>query len=284
MERHTNFVIHSTSHDRPIVTDVLFNRTNTPKPVVIFCHGYKGYKDWGAWNLAGQAFAENGIFFVKFNFSHNGGTLIDPIDFPDLQAFGENNYSIELADLNDVIEWIGTNDTYANEVDTNNITLIGHSRGGGIAALMASKNKKVSNIISWAGVSDFGARFPKGEELELWRANGVSYIVNARTNQKMPHLFQFYEDFEKNAEGLNIQKAVSAMNKHHLIIQGTDDLAVDVSEAENLHRWNPDSELVIMKGMNHTLGSTQPWDKEKMPEFLESAVDKSINFVLKCAE
>ena len=62
---------------------------------VIFCHGYKGFKDWGCWNLMADYLANHHICVVKFNFSCNGGTLSNPIDFPDLKAFGENNYSTE---------------------------------------------------------------------------------------------------------------------------------------------------------------------------------------------
>ena len=45
--------------------------------------------------------ARNGFAFVKFNFSHNGGTIENPIDFPDLKAFGNNTYGKEVADLVD---------------------------------------------------------------------------------------------------------------------------------------------------------------------------------------
>ena len=68
-----NFTIDG-KHQKPIVTDVFFEETKQPKPVVIFCHGYKGFKDWGAWNMMAEAFAKAGFFFIKFNFSHNGGT------------------------------------------------------------------------------------------------------------------------------------------------------------------------------------------------------------------
>ena len=36
---------------KSISTDLYFNQTNKQKPLVIFCHGYKGYKDWGAFDL-----------------------------------------------------------------------------------------------------------------------------------------------------------------------------------------------------------------------------------------
>lgn len=42
-----NKTVESKNHDKPILTDVFYKQTCTKKPIVIFCHGYKGYKDWG---------------------------------------------------------------------------------------------------------------------------------------------------------------------------------------------------------------------------------------------
>ena len=60
------------SSHKPIVYDTYFTNDGKAKPLVIFCHGYKGFKDWGPWHLVAKAFAEAGFFFLKFNFSHNG--------------------------------------------------------------------------------------------------------------------------------------------------------------------------------------------------------------------
>ena len=49
---------------KPIVFDIFYKKNNVQKPIVIFCHGYKGFKDWGAWNLVGKEFAKNNFFFV----------------------------------------------------------------------------------------------------------------------------------------------------------------------------------------------------------------------------
>ena len=91
---------------KPILMDFFYKKSIQNMPIVIFCHGYKGFKDWGAWNLVGKEFANKNFFFIKFNFSHNGGTVENPIDFPDLQAFGNNNYSHELNDLERVLDFI----------------------------------------------------------------------------------------------------------------------------------------------------------------------------------
>ena len=281
MKSFTNISLKSEHHSKPIVTDVYYENNNKQKPIVIFCHGYKGYKDWGAWNLAVSEFVKNNLFFVKFNFSHNGGTATNPIDFPDLEAFGENTFTLELDDLETVIDWVVKNDDFKNEIDTQNITLIGHSRGGGIVTLKAGENSKVTKLITWNGVSDFGVRFPKGEMLQYWKKAGVSYIENARTKQKMPHLYQFYQNFIDNEARLTIKNSVSKLTIPHLIIQGENDEVVLPVEAKNIHSWNPKSTLLLIEEMNHPLGCTQPWLGEKMPIHLEKVVKKSIEFILK---
>lgn len=280
MQKILNIIVKSNVHNKPIVTDVFYLKNKTKKPIVIFCHGYKGYKDWGAWNLAAEAFAENNLFFVKFNFSHNGGTSENPIDFPDLEAFGNNNFIKELDDLENIIDWITANPNFKNEIDPENITLIGHSRGGGIVTIKASENNKITKLITWAAVSDFDARFPKGESLAAWKKQGVSYILNTRTHQKMPHKYQFYENFKENEARLTIKNAVEKLNIPHLIIHGENDETVLPKEAKNLHLWNPKSELIFIEEMSHTLGCAQPWRSSEMPFHLKKAVDKSINFIL----
>ena len=72
MIKKTNIPVKSSIHNKPIVSDIFYNKTNSKKPIVILCHGYKGYKDWGAWNLMANSFVDNDLFFVKLNFSHNG--------------------------------------------------------------------------------------------------------------------------------------------------------------------------------------------------------------------
>lgn len=266
-------------HQKPILTDLFYEENNRPKPVVIFAHGYKGFKDWGCWNLVAEEFAKNGIFFIKFNFSHNGGTVKKPIDFPDLEAFGQNNFIKELDDLESVIDWISDSEFYKNEADISDIMLIGHSRGGGIVVIKASEDIRINKVITWAGVSDYESRFPEGEILELWKKNGVSYIENSRTMQKMPHYYQFYESFVENKERLHIKSAVENLKIPYLILHGTDDETVKLNEAKNLNLWSKNSELYVVENGNHTFGGKHPWEKHTLPHYILEIVEKSFNFL-----
>ncbi|MGZ5283277.1 MAG: alpha/beta hydrolase family protein, partial [Bacteroidia bacterium] len=69
------------SDGRTILTDIFYKKTSKPKPVIIFVHGFKGFKDWGAFNEIAEWYARQGFIFVKFNFSHNGTTPENPTEF-----------------------------------------------------------------------------------------------------------------------------------------------------------------------------------------------------------
>lgn len=267
-------------NNKPIVWDAFFNNNDNKKPLVIFCHGYKGFKDWGAWNLVAEAFMKANVFFVKFNFSHNGGTVEQPIDFPDLEAFAENNYSKELDDLDDMITFLTSEENeFLDQIDINNISVIGHSRGGGISILKTKEDQRIKKLITWASVSSFGKRTSTTGNLEQWKKDGVKYVLNGRTNQKMPHNFQFYLDFKTNEQRLNIEKAVKNINVPHLIIHAKDDPSVLYQEAINLNNWNPKSELLTIDNSNHVFNAKHPWKEKDMPNNLEKVVNKTIAFI-----
>mgnify|MGYP005817365361 CR=1 FL=1 len=276
---HKNNILTRTS-EKPILWDAFYKSTGTQKPLVIFCHGYKGFKDWGAWDLVAEAFAEADLFFVKFNFSHNGGTMEQPIDFPDLNAFAENNYSKELDDLEDLITFFrSTTNPFQAEIDPNELILIGHSRGGGIVTIKSSEDDRITKVITWASVSDFGKRTATSGELEQWKKDGVKYVLNGRTKQKMPHNYQFYEDFKANEHRLHIESAVKKIAIPQLIIHATDDPSVAFSEAEALHAWNTKSILFPIDNSDHVFGASHPWKADHPPAPLKKVVQKSIDFI-----
>lgn len=92
------------SYNKPITFDYRFQENNIKKPIILFSHGFKGFKDWGTFNLMADHFAKKGFIFLKLNFSFNGTTPENTVDFVDLEAFGNNNFSKELDDLKTVID------------------------------------------------------------------------------------------------------------------------------------------------------------------------------------
>ena len=270
-----DFVIES-SGSRPIVGDLTYINSNQEKDLIIFCHGYKGFKDWGCWNLMANKFVSSGFHFLKFNFSHNGGTITNPIDFPDLKAFSENNYSIEVNDVSRVIEFIKSDEFSINYKQTH---IIGHSRGGGIACLAASKFKEIKNLITLASVSNFGERFPNHNEIEKWKKNGVRYVENMRTKQMLPHLYQFYQNYLENQKELNIETAIKKFDGRFLICHGTMDMAVNFKNSLNLLKWAKNGRLFELR-TNHTFGTKHPYESKDIPIPLNEVIDETIRFLL----
>ena len=266
-------------NERPIVYDLFYDPILQNAPVIIFCHGYKGFKDWGAWPLLGKAFVSKGFAFFKFNFSHNGGTLKYPIDFPDLEAFAQNNYTKELQDLDCFLQWLARSFKNKPFLDLKKIILIGHSRGGGIATIKASEDPMIYKLITLAGVSDFKSRFPAEQVLRDWSRSGRYFVKNGRTQQQMPHDYQFYLDFLNNEERLTISSAAKRLKIPHLIVHGEGDTSVSISEAKALHRWSSLSTLCILEESNHVFGAEHPWKKLEMPVNLKTVFTKMIDFI-----
>lgn len=240
---------------------------------VVFAHGYKGFKDWGAWGMMGDMFAEEGWAFVRFNFSHNGHVLPDLNQCSDELAWGKNTYSKEKSDLEEII-LKASESCKPNE----KIIVIGHSRGGGIAALAAA-NSHVDGVVLLASVSDFARRFPEGDQLEAWRKTDRLEVVNGRTQQVLSHLFSFFEDFTMNADALNIESAVRSLKVPLLAVHGDSDKAVSDVEGRELAGWATQGQFVSIPDTGHTFGTSHPWTDESLPPPALKAMSHIVNFI-----
>lgn len=269
------------SRERPIMLDVFYKATGRPKPLVIFCHGFKGFKDWGHFNLIAKTFADAGFVFCKFNFSFNGGTEEQVIDFPDLEAFGQNNISTELNDLGVLIDaWQKPHQFIPDtEVNREHLTVIGHSRGGGSSILKTAEDSRVKQLITLASISQIGRLFENPAFLEKWKKEGVIYIPNGRTLQQMPMYYQYYEDFVLNKERLDIQQAAANIKVPWLIVHGDNDNVVPIQDAKNLNELNPNSELLVIENGDHTFGGMHPWTEDELPDDAKLVLEKSILFL-----
>lgn len=265
-------------HTRPILTDVFYTPNNKPKPIVIFAHGFKGFKDWGHFNLIAAYFAQAGFVFVKFNFSHNGTTPQEPTQFADPEAFANNNFSIELDDLGTVIDALSDNklpiDT--QEIDQQRIYLVGHSRGGGIVILKANEDKRIKKIATWAAVSEFG-KFWSPSVIKQWQEKGVWYVMNTRTNEQMPMYWQLYENYYANLNRLHIPTAIKQLRIPTLIIHGTNDDAVPHNAATELYNANQTyTQLLSIAQGNHVFGATHPYHAQQLPKHSQEVCDATI--------
>lgn len=262
----------------PLVSD-LYLAADKKLPVIVYCHGYKGFKDWGHLPYIPAEFNKSGFNFLKFNFSHNGTTFDNPTEFNDLDAFGKNNYSIELQDVQHVLNWLESDkNEFRDHIDLNRIYLMGHSRGAAISILTAASDKRIKKLTTWSTVGDLGRRFPTGKKLEQWKKDGVMYVDNFRTEQNLPHYYQFYEDYLNNKDRFDVKSAEQCLKIPHLLIHGTQDESVYLGESLHLMSLNELTSLIKINKGTHTFGVSHPYNKKELPVHVQQALKYTISF------
>lgn len=262
-----------------IDTDIFFPEIKQNNyPLIIFSHGFNGFKDWGGFPYMMYRFAGAGYIGVSFNFTFNGADKNHPSEFSRLDLFAKNTFSRELNDLQTVLNYFYVNAEKYN-IDNNRIGLIGHSRGGGISIIKAFEDNHVKALVTLASVCTFD-RYSE-EHKKNWKEKGYFEVTNSRTKQIMRMNSTLLEDIEKNSSRLNIVNAMKNLNKPALIIHGGEDLSVRFDEAEKLYNSSNKNltELFDVPNTGHTFGTAEPF-AGTTPAF-EKVIDKVIEFYKK---
>ena len=273
--REHDFVVENSDGDA-IHGDVRYpEQSDEPLPVVVFCHGFKGFKDWGPFPQWGRHLARRGFASVLFNFSYNGVAPDAPTAFTELDKFAQNTYTRELDDLDAVLSAAADNALPGADLDAGRIGLMGHSRGGGTSILQAERDDRVQALVTWSAVSGFVERFTD-EQVEDWEEKGYTTVVNSRTGQEMRLNRVLYEDALAHRDELDILDAASNIAVPWLIVHARDDESVPFDEAEALADAARNAELVKAQG-GHTFGGAHPHDGEP-PESLIEVWDRTRHF------
>lgn len=143
------------------------------------------------------------------------------------------------------------------------IIIIGHSEGS-LIGMIASQEKGVSKFISIAGLG-----VPAGEMLDEQLKTQAPFLSaqalpiieqleNGKTVDSIPQML--YTVFRPSVQPYLIswfkydpREEISKLKIPVLIIQGTTDIQVDISNAKKLAEANKNAELKIIEGMNHVL-------------------------------
>jgi dienelactone hydrolase len=234
------------------------------RPAVVICHGFKGFMEVGFFPSLAALLAERGFVAVRFNLS---GAGMRPGDerVTDPDAFRDNTYSRELADLTAVLDATAAGAIAPGRVDRGRIGLFGHSRGGGISLLAAASpawRDRLRALVTWAAISDIDRFTP--EQKEELRRQGELPVANLRTGQQLAFGLGMLADIEERRAELDILAAASACRAPWLIVHGGEDETVSVEAAHLLAERGaarPDArtELLVVPGGEHTFGARHPF-------------------------
>ena len=268
------------AYDRPVMVDFTWLPSERKQPLVLFLHGFKGFKDWGPFNLVADQFAKQGFVFAKMNFSFNGVTPAQPTDFADLEAFGQNNFTKELSDVKTVLDHAEEHRDTGDipDFDPEQIYLMAHSKGGATSIIYASEDPRIKKLVTLASITDI-ERYANPTTLQDWKKKGVMYIYNGRTGQNMPLYYQLVEDILGNPERFAVLAKYSQLTIPTLIIHGTADAAVAVEEAERLAKAKPTAQKLIIPQGDHTFGGSHPYKGATLPTDLNTVIQTVVDFL-----
>jgi len=250
---------------------------DSERPVIIICHGFKGFKDWNFFPYVAQKLAEHGFYAIRFNFSCNGvgeaGTHFDELD-----KFAINTYSREQADLECLFgEMVKRTLPNSEQFNLKRIGLLGHSRGGANSIIFAAEHPEIRAVVTWNGVSDVD--FFSDELKREVKEKGIGYVINARTKEKMPIKNNVFEDIEKNKHRFDVIKKLETMPTPVHIVQGDNDHEWLVQGAYKMKAAAPIHSLAIIPGADHTFNAVHPLREPTVQ--LQQALDETLGFFKK---
>jgi pimeloyl-ACP methyl ester carboxylesterase len=243
---------------------------------VLICHGFKGFAHWAFFPYLAQKLAENGLTAITFDFS-GSGIGPDRESFTEPGAFAGNTLSRDLDDLENLVDY-----ARRRKLIEGKFGMFGHSRGGGTAILhAAAADSNVSSLVTWAAIS-YPNRW-SSEDVITWRRRGFAEIQNSRTGQIMRLDTDLLDDVELHGKTkLDIEAAARKIKVPWLIVHGTADETVPVSEAERLHSLAPVvSTLRLIEGAGHSFDARHPL--AEVPPVLEKVVLETVKFFVRNA-
>jgi pimeloyl-ACP methyl ester carboxylesterase len=235
--------------------DVRYRQETNYAPIIIFCHGFKAYRNWGFIPFVCRQLASGGAIAVNFDFALNGvNDDTAPIQYNTVE-FARNTIMHEVDNLIQVINYV--KDLPEVKARKNGeIHLIGHSRGGGIACLVANKlNTKyeiINSLSLWNSIATFD-RFTEHQKV-LWEKFGEIKFHNPASDQEMSISQKYYDCIRRMYPTPRFHSLLQSLEIPVQIIQATEDLVAKMEEAELLHELIPHSTLYKIAKVGHDFG------------------------------
>lgn len=246
-------------------------------PVIIFLHGFKGFKDWGAFPKACQQVSKAGFAVLAINLSLNGvGESMT--EFDQLDLFARETLSQDLNDVGSVVESLkdGSLVARSNTLETSNLGIIGHSRGGHTAVAAAAEYREIQCLVTWSAVADYNDHW-SDKMVADWEETGVTKIKNGRTGQVMPVHDVVYKDAHEQADRLMAVRRVQELTEPALFIHAKGDEAVSYRDAETLYSSCSfeQKEILLIEDSGHTFDTSHPFNNSGFPEPFRQVLNQS---------
>lgn len=232
-------------------------------PLIILLHGFKGFRNYSFLPWVAQYGANLNAAVLRICFSLNGmkntSWLVQSTD-----DFARNTISRECDDAADTIAAVELNEQFEmlRSIWDGTFSLIGHSRGGGIALIAANELQAVQpnrlrRVAVWNSVGTWFRWTPR--QAAAWKEAGSFEMQNQRTMQMLTMHASYVEDIESSARRLDLAAACSNLNNKLRMIHAQHDLTVPLREIEQLAVEAGMSDNVhVLSNTTHTFNMEHP--------------------------
>lgn len=229
-----------------------------PAGVLVLCHGFKGYKDYGFFPYLARRAAQAGLIAHRFNFSHSGMTdHIEKFERPDL--FERDTWGKQMHDLRAVAAAIAEGTLAGRGLP---VTWFGHSRGGVTVILTAANLQQADDALRPARViaaaaPDEACHFSP-ETRELMRRQGYLDSPSTRTGQMLRVGVAWLDEIEADPEKFDLLAATKRLSCPVMVVHGTQDTTVPAACAKTLAAAARQGRLELIPGASHTFDCPNP--------------------------
>ncbi|XP_006357701.1 uncharacterized protein [Solanum tuberosum] len=210
--------------------------------IVVLCHGFRSSKDFNTIVNLAVALEKEGISVFRFDFPGNGESE---------GSFQYGNYCREADDLHSVVE-------YFNGANCKVTAVLGHSKGGDVVLLYASKYHNVHTVINLSGRYNLekGIAERLGKDfLEIIKKDSFIDVKNRAGNVD----YRVTEESLMDRLNTNMHDACLQIDKgcRVLTVHGSADEIIPVEDALEFDKIIPNHKLHIIEGANHCYTSHQ---------------------------
>ncbi|KAK9947984.1 hypothetical protein M0R45_003576 [Rubus argutus] len=227
--------------------------------IVILCHGFRSTKDYTVMVNLAVALENEGISSFRFDFSGNG-------ESEGIFEFG--NYQKEADDLHAVVQHFLQGIRVAS-------VILGHSKGGDVVLLYASKYHDIHTVVNVSGRYDLkkgiGERFGK-DFMEIIKKEGFLDIKNETGGVD----YRVTEESLMDRLSTDMHESCLQIGKECrvLTVHGSDDEVIPVDDAVEFSKIIPNHKLHIVRGANHCYTSHQTELASVVVDYIKAALQQ----------
>lgn len=256
IEHHQRVIIPNKNGEK--LVGILHENSGTTNDIVILCHGFRCSKDTNLILNLAVALEKERISSFRFDFSGNGESE---------GSFKFGNQWTEVDDLRAVAQHFRESNRVIRAI-------VGHSKGGNIVLLYASKYHDVKTVVNVSGRFDLkrGIEDCLGKDyLERIRKEGFIDVKNSSGSFD----YRVTEESLMDCLSINMHESCLQIDRECrvLTIHGSSDETNTVQDAHEFAKIIPNHKLHITEGADHLYNNHQDELSSVVISFIKETVD-----------